>query len=81
MSIVGIRTVTITSKGQIVIPSGMRKGAFDIGSKVAVIAMDDHIEVRPIEDIEWKMGAAMASEKSLSNLWDNPEEDEAWGYL
>ncbi|MDG6245113.1 MAG: AbrB/MazE/SpoVT family DNA-binding domain-containing protein [Methanolobus sp.] len=71
----------MTSKGQIVIPSGMRKGAFGPGSKVAVIAMEDHIEVRPIEDIEWKMDTALASERSLSKLWDSPEEDEAWDHL
>ena len=81
MSIVDIRTATITGKGQIVIPSSMRKGAFNVGSKVAVIATDDHIEIRPLEDVEHKLGTAIASEKSLAKLWDTPEEDEAWSDL
>ncbi|ABE53153.1 AbrB/MazE/SpoVT family DNA-binding domain-containing protein [Methanococcoides burtonii] len=81
MAIVDIRTATITSKGQIVIPSSMRKGSFDIGHRVAVIAKNNHIEIRPLSEIEDQMETAIASEKSLAKLWDTPEEDEAWNYL
>jgi AbrB family looped-hinge helix DNA binding protein len=81
MSIVDIKTATITSKGQIVIPSTMRKGLFGEGNKVAVIAKNSHIEIRPLDDIERKMGTAIASERSLAKLWDTPEEDKTWDYL
>lgn len=81
MSIVDIKTATITSKGQIVIPSTMRKGLFEVGAKVAVIAKNNHIEIRPLDDVERRMGTAIASEKALAKLWDTPEEDEAWDYL
>lgn len=81
MSIQEIRTATITSKGQIVIPSSMRTGKFDVGRRVAVIATDSHIEIRPLDDVEKRMGTAIASEKALAKLWDTPEEDEAWEYL
>lgn len=81
MSIVDIRTATITSKGQIVIPSSMRIGGFSVGNKVAVIAKKDHIEIRPLDDFEERMGTAIASEKALAKLWDTPEEDEAWSHL
>ncbi len=81
MSIVDIRTATITSKGQIVIPSSMRKGDFGVGHRVAVIAKNSHIEIRPLDEVEKRMATAIASEKALAKLWDTPEEDEAWDYL
>lgn len=50
-----IRTSTITSKGQIVIPSGMRgKDGFRSGQKVAIFAFDDKIEVLPLGNIDWE---------------------------
>ena len=54
-----IKTSTITSKGQIVIPSGVRwKKGFHSGQKVVVLAFDDHLEIRPLEfvlkNIKWK---------------------------
>ena len=81
MSIVDIRTATITSKGQIVIPSSMRKGDFDVGNRVAVIAKNKYIEIRPLDVFERRMATAIASEKALAKLWDTPEEDAAWDYL
>jgi len=51
----GIRTSTITSKGQIVIPSEMReREGFRSGQKVAIFSFDDKIEVLPIGDIDWE---------------------------
>ncbi|SFM49642.1 AbrB/MazE/SpoVT family DNA-binding domain-containing protein [Methanolobus profundi] len=81
MSVIDIRTATITSKGQIVIPSTMRKGLFEVGNKVVIIAKKDRIEIRPLEDFEESMEMALASEKALAEVWDTPEEDEAWSYL
>ncbi|MFH1256794.1 MAG: AbrB/MazE/SpoVT family DNA-binding domain-containing protein [Candidatus Diapherotrites archaeon] len=47
-----IRTSTITSKGQIVIPSDMRsRDGFKSGQKVTIFAFDDKIEIWPIEYI------------------------------
>jgi bifunctional DNA-binding transcriptional regulator/antitoxin component of YhaV-PrlF toxin-antitoxin module len=81
MSIVDIKTATITSKGEIVIPFSMRKGLFDIGNKVAIIAKIDSIEIRPLDDVEKRMSTVIASEKALAKLWDTPKEDETWNYL
>lgn len=73
-----IRSATITSKGQISIPKDLRENKqFTEGSKIVLLAYDDHIELRPIESIQEHMQTAFASEKSLSD-WNNEEEQQAW---
>ncbi|GEM_PF-3367636 len=55
LSFVGIRTSTITSKGQIVIPSDVRKcDGFKSGQKVTIFAFDDKIEIVPLGNIDWE---------------------------
>lgn len=76
-----IRTVKITRKGQISIPSSVRmKAGFKEGTKVSVVAYDDRVELRPMkkERISDAMIGAIISEEALSKNWDTPEEDEAW---
>ncbi len=76
-----IRTVRITRKGQISIPSAVRaRAGFEEGSKVNVIAYDDRVELRPMkkEKISDAMMCAIMSEEALAKNWDTPEEDEAW---
>ena len=76
-----IRTVRITSKGQISIPSAVRAIAgFEEGAKVSVIAYNDRVELRPMkkEKISDAMMCAIMSEDVLAKAWNTPEEDEAW---
>jgi AbrB family looped-hinge helix DNA binding protein len=80
MSLVDIRSATITEKGQIAIPRDMRKlGGFKVGSKIAILAYNDRIELRPVKQVSERMEAAMASERSLGKDWN--KEDAAWKKL
>jgi len=76
-----IRTVKITRKGQVSIPSAVRaRAGFEEGAKVNVIAYDDRIELRPMKKgkISEAMMGYLMSEEVLAQNWDTPEEDEAW---
>ena len=81
MSLIEIKSATITEKGQIAIPKDIRGKGFEEGSKVAILAFDDHVELRPMKQINKKMELAFASEKSLAKDWDTKEEDRAWKNL
>lgn len=74
MVLVDIKSVKITEKGQIAIPKILRDSNFKEGSKIAIFAFDDRIELRPMN----KIATAIASEKILSRDWNSREEDEAW---
>ncbi len=79
MTIIEMRTATITDKGQISIPREIRElEHFTKGSKVAIIAFDDHVEIRPLKEFNEKLFPAFATEKVLSRDWLSKEEDEAW---
>jgi len=76
-----IRTVKITRKGQISIPSAVRaRAGFEEGAKVNVISYDDRVELRPMKKnkISEAMMGYIMSEEALAKNWDTPEEDEAW---
>ena len=76
--ILEMKTATITEKGQISIPKGLRKKkGFKTGSKVVVLALKDRLEIMPIEEFE-KIECYLMSEKSLGRAWNRKEEDEAW---
>ena len=81
MSLVEIKTATITEKGQIAIPKNIRKKGFQTGSKIVILSFKDHIELRPIQKISEKMFTAIASEKSLAKDWSSKEDEEAWKNL
>ncbi len=77
-----MKTITITEKGQIAIPKNMRgQQGFKEGEKVAILAFEDHIELRPLSKFSEKMFTAFASEKSLSKDWLSKEDEEAWKNL
>ena len=76
-----IKSATITEKGQIAIPKQVRKGYFKNGSKIAIMAFKDHIELRPMKQISERMLTAVASEKSLAKDWDSKEDEKAWKKL
>jgi len=89
MGVIDMRTATITDKGQIAIPRDMREmDGFEEGDKIAIIAYNDHIELRPLEQVSKKLDftkegilTALASERSLAKIWLTKEEDEAWKNL
>ncbi len=76
-----IRTVKITSKGQISIPSAVRaRAGFKEGTKISVVAYDDRVELRPMkkEKISDAMMAMLVSERVLAKNWLSKEDEEAW---
>jgi AbrB family looped-hinge helix DNA binding protein len=81
-----VRTVTLTSKGQIAIPRALRKSkSFREGSKLVLLSFPSHLEVRPVKQLRQAvhltrkgMVAPLMSERSLARRWNTPEEDEAW---
>jgi len=82
MALMEIRSATITEKGQIVIPKQLReKEGFKTGSKVSILAFEDHLEVRPLKEISESMECMLLSEEVLAKEWNTPEEDKAWAYL
>ncbi len=82
MTLVEIKSATITEKGQIAIPKNIRsKKGFKKGSRIAILAYDDHVELRPMKQISEKMATAAASEKVLAKDWNSKEDEEAWKNL
>jgi len=88
MALKELKTVKITSKGQISIPKDLRKiGGFKDGSKLALLAFDDHIEIRPLNQLKngdlvrYGILTYKMSESSLAKDWLTEEEDRAWKHL
>jgi len=76
-----IRTVKITSKGQISIPSAVRaRAGFEEGAKVNIITYEDRVELRPMKKgkISEAMIGYIMSQDALAKNWNTREEDEAW---
>lgn len=79
MELLDIKSSKITTKGQFIIPSEMRKKkGFQEGDKVAIIAYEDRIEIKPLNIVKESMKTAYASEKSLAKDWNTKEENKAW---
>ena len=86
MGLIQLKTATITEKGQIAIPKSIRKlNGFENGKKIAVMAFEDYVELRPLEQIDKKINfsketisTALISEKSLAKDWLSDEDEEAW---
>ena len=77
-----MKTTKITSKGQIAIPKDMReKEGFKEGTRVAILAFEDHIELRPLAQFSEKMFTALASERALAKDWLSKEDDKTWENL
>jgi AbrB family looped-hinge helix DNA binding protein len=76
-----IRTVKITRKGQVSIPSAVRaRAGFEEGAKINVVAYDDRVELRPMkkEKLSEAMMVMLASEKAFAKNWLSKEDEEAW---
>ena len=86
MKLIEMKTATITEKGQIAIPKDIRQiEGFKEGHKVAILAFEDHIELRSLEQVKEKLDfkkeklfPALMSEKALAKDWLSKEEEEAW---
>ena len=79
MSLLEMRSATITSKGQIAIPKDIRElEGFGEGEKIVILAFEDHIELRPIKMVNEKMFPALASESVLAKDWLSKEDEAAW---
>jgi AbrB family looped-hinge helix DNA binding protein len=76
-----IKTVKITGKGQISIPSSVRaRAGFEEGAKISVVTYKDRVELRPMkkEKMSDAMFAMLASEEVLAKNWLSKEDEEAW---
>lgn len=78
MVLVDVKTSTITSKGQIVIPKDLRGDTFLEGSKVAILSYGDRIEIRPLKELDEKLYTMYASQDALGEYWNSKGEEEAW---
>lgn len=79
MSLIEMKSAKITKKGQIVIPKEIRSvEGFKEGSKIAILAFEDRVEIRPMKQVNERMFTALASEKVLAKDWDSEEDEKAW---
>jgi len=82
MPLVEIKSATITERGQIAIPKEIReREGFSEGTKIAILAYEDHVELRSMKQVNEKMFTAYASEKSLARDWNSKEDEKAWKNL
>ena len=82
MVLIEIKTATITKKGQIAIPKDIRNSeGFKTGSKIAILAFENHVELRPMKQVSERMATAIASEKVLAKDWNSKEDETAWKNL
>jgi len=80
--LIGMKSVTITEKGQIAIPKELRKNKeFKNGNKLVVLSFEDRIELRPMKKFSESMQNTLLSEKVLAKEWLTKEEDKAWKNL
>jgi len=79
LELLGMKTSTITSKGQVVIPKEVREiEGFKKGTKIAILTFKDRVELRPWKQFNEKMALTLASEKSLAKEWLSKEDEAAW---
>ncbi len=79
MPLIEMKTSKITSKGQIALPKDIRElEGFKVGTKIAILAFENRVELRPLKQVNEKMFTVLASEKSLAKDWLSKEDEEAW---
>ena len=67
MVLIEIKSSKITKKGQIAIPKDIRDiEGFKEGSKIAILAFEDRVELRPLSRVNERTFTAIASEKVLA---------------
>lgn len=82
----GVHVVKVSSKGQVVIPKEVRR-RHRLGRDTELVLLEagDAIVLRKKEDVEAVLKDEFApllaaSEETLKDLWDNPEDD-VWNDL
>ena len=80
--------ISVSSKGQIVIPERVRKYLkINAGTRLVMIEREGTLMLKKedqvtkhIEESERKeeFGWMILEEKSLKEIWDNPKDDKAW---
>lgn len=79
MALLGLKSIAITKKGQIAIPKDIRNlEGFKEGTKIAILAFENRVELIPLEQVTEKLSTVLASEKSLAKDWLSKEDEEAW---
>jgi hypothetical protein len=81
MNLIDVKSATITEKGQVSLQICIRRQKFKVGTKVAIIAYDDRIEIRPFQELKHQLETAYASEKTLAKDWNAKGEDKKWKNL
>ncbi len=82
MVLVEIKTAKITEKGQIAIPKDIRElEGFKEGEKIAILAFEDRVELRPLKQLNERLFTLLASEKALAKDWLGKEDEQAWRNL
>lgn len=80
--------ISVSSKGQIVIPERVRKYLkINVGSRLIMIEREGTLMLKKeeqvtkrIEESERKeeFGWMILAEKALKDIWDNPKDDKVW---
>ncbi len=85
-----IRTVSVSSKGQIVIPEEIRKDLkIKEGSKLVLVETGNKIVLEKESDFlaaartlseaeKERLGWMILAEQSLAKVWDNPKDEAVW---
>ncbi len=83
-----IDTITVSSRGQIVIPEKVRKQlGIHTGSKLVLFAKQDSLILKKEEQLvkafehterKEELGWMLLGEKALAKVWDNPQDEETW---
>lgn len=86
-----IRTISVSSKGQIVIPEEVRKELkIQEGSRLIMVETGNKIILEKEKDFLASMKSGMSeeekerlgwmilAEQSLAKIWDNPKDEEVW---
>ncbi|MDD3083495.1 MAG: AbrB/MazE/SpoVT family DNA-binding domain-containing protein [Candidatus ainarchaeum sp.] len=77
--LIGMKSITITEKGQIALPKELRENKnFSSGKKLVVLSFKDRIELIPLDKFSESLENSLLSEKSLAKEWLTKKEDIAW---
>lgn len=80
--LIGMKSITITQKGQIALPKELRSTKhFSNGKKLVVLSFEDRIELRPLDIFSESLKNSLLSEQSLAKEWLTKKEDKAWKNL
>jgi len=76
-----IATTRVSSRGQIVIPVGMRT-EFKEGDNLVIFRNGDSLIIKKEKDLaDWEDIKVFADEKLWAESWNSKEDEEAFAYL